>query len=33
LSRTGFSRKEIYSRRPLAAITHYRGYIFTSGTV
>jgi SAM-dependent methyltransferase len=31
LAQTNFFRKEIYSRRPLAAIGHYRGYIFTSG--
>jgi SAM-dependent methyltransferase len=32
LARTNFSHKEIYSRRPLAAIGHYRGHLFTSGT-
>ncbi|MDD4856765.1 MAG: class I SAM-dependent methyltransferase [Candidatus Krumholzibacteria bacterium] len=32
LAQTKFSRKEIYSHRPLAAIRHYRGYVFSSET-
>ena len=32
LAQTNFLRKEIYSGRPLAAIRHYKGYLFTSGT-
>lgn len=30
LTQTNFSYEEIYSARPLAAISHYKGYLFTS---
>jgi len=30
LSRLGFARREIYSKRPLSARAHYRGHLFSS---